>query len=320
MYLPLACDILLLVRSAPGLSPPSSPTKQKKTAMPIEMGLWRLGKKVTRIDFSRIDTESRLEQILANDISIADLKLMLIGRQVPTGRGRIDLLALDAKGNLVVLELKRDRTPREVVAQLLDYGAWIRKLQKEKIAGSFDEYRKKYHSSRANASLDQQFCARFTVREMPDSLNESHRLVVVAAELDDSTERIIGYLADEHEAAINAVFFRFFRDGTTEYLSRAWLIDPVDVEDNFSTPRPPKPPRVKIMGKYSAGPFVRWLGIQGYSFDKAKQIIEAEMEGGYSLKDISIRQELNERREGHPPAEVSEKDRRVIRSKYGRPA
>ena len=54
------------------------------------MGLWRLGKKVTRIDFSRIDTESRLEQILANDISIADPKLMLIGRQVPTGRGRID--------------------------------------------------------------------------------------------------------------------------------------------------------------------------------------------------------------------------------------
>ena len=39
--------------------------------MPIEMDLWRLGEKLTRIDYSPIDTESRLEKILADDISIA---------------------------------------------------------------------------------------------------------------------------------------------------------------------------------------------------------------------------------------------------------
>lgn len=65
---------------------------------------------------------------------------------------------------------------------------------------------------------------------MPDSLNESHELMVIASELDDSTERIITYLSDEYGVAINAVFFRYFRDGDHEYLSRAWLIDPGDVE------------------------------------------------------------------------------------------
>jgi hypothetical protein len=54
--------------------------------------------------------------------------------------------------------------------------------------------------------------------------------VVVASELDDSTERIVTYLADEYGAAINAVFFRFFQDGESEYLSRVWLIDPGEAE------------------------------------------------------------------------------------------
>jgi hypothetical protein len=35
----------------------------------------------------------------------------------------------------------------------------------------------------------------------------------VASELDDSSERIITDLADEYGFAINAAFFRVFRDG-----------------------------------------------------------------------------------------------------------
>ena len=33
---------------------------------------------------------------------------------------------------------------------------------------------------------------------MPESLNEAHELVLVAGELDDSSERIINYLAEEY--------------------------------------------------------------------------------------------------------------------------
>ena len=44
---------------------------------------------------------------------------------VPTDLGKsIDLLGVDREGNVVVVELKRDRTPRDVVAQALEYAAF----------------------------------------------------------------------------------------------------------------------------------------------------------------------------------------------------
>lgn len=199
--------------------------------MAVEVAMWRLGEKLSPIGFSSIDSENRLEQLLADDISIVDPNVLLIGRQVPTPFGQfVDLLAIDSDGNLVVIELKRNRTPREVVAQLLDYGSWVRTLKVDDIAGIFGDFLTKYDPQHANTSLDSAFCKRFHVEEMPEGINESHELMLVAGELDASTERIITYLAEEYGVAINAVFFRYFRDGDREYLSRAWLIDPGDVD------------------------------------------------------------------------------------------
>jgi len=39
--------------------------------------------------------------------------------------GRIDLLAIAPDGALVIIEIKRGRTPREVVAQALDYAGCV---------------------------------------------------------------------------------------------------------------------------------------------------------------------------------------------------
>ena len=88
--------------------------------MPIELGFWRLhGNQAARL-------ESRLEDILASDIGLLNPGLLLIGRQVLAEFGKlIDLLALDAQGHVVVIELKRDKTPRDVVAQVLDYGSRV---------------------------------------------------------------------------------------------------------------------------------------------------------------------------------------------------
>ncbi|GAB3849273.1 endonuclease NucS domain-containing protein [Nesterenkonia populi] len=104
--------------------------------MPVEMGMWRIdGDSPQRLPSGLLPSEAQLEDFLERDPSLLGEKLLVIARQLRTPHGKlIDLLALDGDGNLHVLELKRDRTPREVVAQILDYGSWVTELGREKIA------------------------------------------------------------------------------------------------------------------------------------------------------------------------------------------
>lgn len=81
--------------------------------------------------------EADLRNYLAKNLSIIEpgLKLYqdegIIGIEFPVGGRFIDILAIDAKGALVVIELKVSRGYDRVVGQLMRYMAWIRKNQAE---------------------------------------------------------------------------------------------------------------------------------------------------------------------------------------------
>jgi hypothetical protein len=202
--------------------------------MPIEIGIWRVSGGLERISFSSIETENRLESIICQDISILDPSLMLIGQQIVTPFGkRIDLLAVDSQGDLVIIELKRNRTPWEVVAQLLDYASWAKTLTYEHITSIYSE-------RNAGKRFEEAFSSFFNY-DPPEAINENHRLIIIATELDNSTERIIDYLSSDFGVPINAVFFRYFKDGSNEYLTRTWLIDP-NLADSGSTGKGSKEP------------------------------------------------------------------------------
>lgn len=195
--------------------------------MPLALHVYKLnGNEPQVIAPVSMDEEARLQDILAARIEIVDADLLVIGREVRTSwQSRIDILALNAAGHVVVIELKRHRTPREVVAQVLEYGCWVRKLDNSAIAEIYAAYLRSYRPSEVKQSLDEAFKAKFRI-ELPDELNTEHQLLIVAAELDDATERIVDYLTEAHDVPVNAVFFRLFRDGGSEYLTRAWLREP----------------------------------------------------------------------------------------------
>lgn len=168
-----------------------------------------------------LDSERRLEDWIVGDLSLLGEELLLLGRQIRTPAGPLDVLAIDGDGDLVIAELKRDQTPREVVAQVLDYASWIR----DRTPRDIDEICQNTH----HKSLADMFRTQFEY-DLPEGACESHRMLVVAAELDDSSERIIRYLQDEHEMDINAVFFSVYRVAGQEMLVRAWLADPIETQ------------------------------------------------------------------------------------------
>jgi hypothetical protein len=191
--------------------------------MPIEIGLWKMGGQLEPVRFQPLENEKKLEAALATDLSLVGDGLLLVKRQVATASGKfIDMLGIDVQGTLVVIELKRGRTPREAVAQLLDYASWAKDLSRQDIAEHYAEF----HNG---ASFDEAYVARFG-SSVPEEINQQHKLVLVCSSLDPESERIIEYLSKDYGVPINAVFFRFFKDGATEFLARSWLIEPNEVE------------------------------------------------------------------------------------------
>ncbi|MEJ7894729.1 MAG: hypothetical protein WKF94_19015 [Solirubrobacteraceae bacterium] len=188
--------------------------------MPVNFGLWRVdGQTLTRVEPASLSAEERLEDFVEGRIDILGLgDLLIVGRQVITEFGkRIDLVAIDAQGDVFVLELKKDRTPREVVAQALEYGFWIGDLSYEDIA----EIYATHHDGEDFASG---FSSHFEA-EVPETINAAHRLIIVASRMDQSTEQIVTYLG-RYDVPINVLFFEYLVDGDREYLARTWLADP----------------------------------------------------------------------------------------------
>jgi len=194
--------------------------------MAKEIHLWRVGSEgsLNEIQRASLNLEERLQDWLAQDISILDPELLVIGREVETDFGGfIDLLCMDSVGDLVVIELKRDKTPREITAQALDYGSWIADLSNERVTAIAEAHL-------SEKGFEQAFSDRFHT-DIPETLNGEHRLLIVGSQIDSSSERIISYLSDRHGVGINAATFQYFQepDGT-EFVGRVFLIDPSEVE------------------------------------------------------------------------------------------
>jgi hypothetical protein len=193
--------------------------------LPIKTDVWTVGAVPSKLLQSRLPSEQLLENMIINSPSILSEEWMLIGKQENTGTGgRIDLLAIAPDGNLVLIELKRDRTPRDVVAQTLDYAAWVESLRPNEIGAIYQRFK-------PGRSLYTDFLARFGRVLDDDELNQSHQLIIVATELDASSERIVEYLS-KRDIPINVLCFQIFQSGDQQLLSRSWLLDPIQTQVN----------------------------------------------------------------------------------------
>ena len=183
-----------------------------------EVRLWKIfGEGLVEIEKPQLDFEERLENWMESDISIIDPGLLVIARQLETDYGGvIDLLCIDEKGDLVIIELKRDKTPREITAQVLDYASWVKHLTPDRVQSIAESY--------LEESFDDVFSNKYN-QELPESINEEHRILVIGSRIDSSSRRIINYLSETYGVSINAATFNYFKEDGNELLARTFLIE-----------------------------------------------------------------------------------------------
>ncbi len=186
--------------------------------------LWEVSDgKLAEIQGNRIPLEQQLENWLQSDFSVIDPDLLVIGRQVKTDSGSIDLLCLNNRGDTVVVELKRGKTPREVTAQALDYASWVKNLSGDHLIEMFELH------FQGKGSLASEFLDKFG-EILPNELNVETHMLIVAEEIDHITERIISFLR-EKDVSINAATVQHFRDESgRQILAQVYLLEPEEAE------------------------------------------------------------------------------------------
>jgi len=198
------------------------------------MGLWRADDyKLTRIKPTAIAMEALLESCVESDPSILGEDLLIIGRKVRIAdREEIDLLALDETGAGRVIELKRGKTIRYVTTQVLGYGAWVETLGRAEFISIFAVYR-------PGVTLEEAFYDQFG-RALPEDINTTHVLTIVAAAVDSRTKRILRYVEGRGNP-IEIVLVEQYVDNGVTYFTGAGLAER-DSQMDTTTRKKPRDP------------------------------------------------------------------------------
>ena len=168
---------------------------------------------------TNIELESYLESWLENSpwALVEGEPILWVGRQTSANVEEStifsDLLGIDSEGNLVIVELKKSRASREVVAQLLEYAEWAEKLSDEQIREIAEAY---FQTAKKERTLQDAFSEMFDT-EMP-ALNRRMRLFVVAEEIPGAVSRVCRFLRTSHGMDINCLVVSTFQTEAGEVL------------------------------------------------------------------------------------------------------
>ena len=196
--------------------------------MASEIKSWQIvdGKLVT-LESSLVNDGKKekddLEKWIKSNPEILGEDIVVIGEQVPTSSGPLDFLGIDISGNTVIVELKRDKLPREALAQAIDYASDVADWDVDR----FREICKTY----TNQTLDDFLQDRFQGVAIEDlAINQAQRLLLVGTAVEESLGRMIEWLSDTYSIGINAVVLNYAKTKRGDSILSRMVIIPEEVE------------------------------------------------------------------------------------------
>ena len=161
--------------------------------------------KMVECNRAGVKKEEEIEDFLEAHPAVLDKDIFIIGRQVPTEtKGRIDLMGMSMDGNLVIIEIKRGTSTRDVVSQILEYGVWAAELRYEDL----NRIAKVKHLV-GYPNLFKKFEEKFG--SVPEPFNVDQRLYIVAERIDEKIKDVAQYL-HLHNVQIACVELNFYQN------------------------------------------------------------------------------------------------------------
>lgn len=186
---------------------------------------------------TNLELENHLESWLERSPwAFAQEPILWIGRQtsaiVEEGTIFPDLLGVDSAGNLIIVELKKGKAPREVVAQLLEYAAWAHELSDERIYEIAESYFQT-HKEFQGMDFQDAFSEVFEPDEVPVP-NQRLRLFILAEEIPPAVSRVCRFLRTSHGIDVNCIAISTFQTESGEVLV---ITESKVGEENIVAPR-----------------------------------------------------------------------------------
>ena len=161
---------------------------------------------------TNLELERHLEDWLENSPRVLSQDSVLwIGRQTSAtdedGTIFSDLLGVDSQGNLIIAELKKGRTPRDIIAQILDYAAWANDLSDAQIRDKAETYFENREGFQEK-TFDEAFREAFDIPETDElpRLNDGGlRLFIVAEEIPPRVARVCRFLRSSHDINVSCI-------------------------------------------------------------------------------------------------------------------
>ena len=133
----------------------------------------------------KIKERKDLQEWIVNTPNVFGEELLIIQKEFDgfnDTKERLDLLALDKNGNIVVIENKLDDSGRNVVWQVLKYASYCSQLTITEIKDIFGEYLKKINSTESMEDIFDDFFEGEDYEEKLNSDHSSQRIIMVSGD------------------------------------------------------------------------------------------------------------------------------------------
>lgn len=204
------------------------------------MEVYRIkGEDMTQLDEHALDKEINLENRLVRTeaAQIGGIDILYIGRQgTLASNGIFDILGVDKDGNIVIIELKRDKPPRGVITQALEYASDLRDVKYYTMNERYRNFILDEHQyDDEEITQLQQAHANYFGLEEPLSkkeFNDRQRIIIVGTEYDDEKLLQMVDFLREYGIEVLAVEYNTYRDNKTdaELLTTNAIRHPLSVE------------------------------------------------------------------------------------------